>query len=87
MSSEPIPEPDQSGLVIYVGQDRAGHWLVQDNNRSLEGRFISYGAAMRYAQAERGLYHARVELATTPLTPLVSFMPPRSDERALPHAA
>lgn len=84
MSSEPISEPDSSGLVIYVGQDRAGHWLVQDSRRNLEGRFISYGAAMRYALAERDVYHASVEIADLPLTPLVSFAPVGRNERARP---
>ncbi|RMB24852.1 hypothetical protein C8J47_3753 [Sphingomonas sp. PP-F2F-G114-C0414] len=87
MSSEPISEPDPTGLVIFVGQDRAGHWLVQDSRRTLEGRFISYAAAMHYAQAERDIYHASVEVAAMPLTPLVSFAPVGCDERALPRAA
>ncbi|MCE3544143.1 hypothetical protein LXJ56_28610, partial [Escherichia coli] len=25
MSSEPNPEPDERGTIIYVGQDKAGH--------------------------------------------------------------
>ena len=87
MSSEPISEPDPTGLVIFVGQDRAGHSLVQDSRRTLEGRFISYAAAMHYAQAERDIYHASVEVAAMPLTPLVSFAPVGRDERALPRAA
>ena len=87
MSSDPISEPDPTGLVIYVGQDRAGHWLVQDSQRTLEGRFISYGAAMHYAQAERDIYHASLEIADVPLTPLVSFSPVGRDERVLPRAA
>lgn len=87
MSSEPNPEPDRSGLVIYVGQDQAGHWLVQDSLRKLEGRFVSYSAAMSYAQAERQIYHASLEVTSAPLTPLVPFTPVRSDEHALRHAA
>lgn len=87
MSSEPNPEPDQSGRVIYVGQDSAGHWLVQDNQRSMEGRFVSYGAALHYAHAERDMYHASVEIASTPLTPLISFAPVGRDELILPRAA
>ena len=87
MSSETISEPDPAGLVIYVGQDRAGHWLVQDSRRNLEGRFISYGAAMSYAQAERDIYHASAEIANAPLIPVISFAPVGRDERALPRAA
>lgn len=93
MLSETDAEPDPAGSmipgdpIIYVGQDRAGHWLVQDNRKRLEGRFVSYGAAMSYAQAERQIYHARVEIASAPLVPLVSFTPLANDERALPRAA
>jgi hypothetical protein len=42
---------------------------------------------MGYAQAERDIYHASVEIAELPLTPLVSFAPVGRDERALPRAA
>lgn len=91
MLSPEDPEPDQSGRdqhnTIYVGQDEAGHWLVQDGSRQLEGRFISFVAAMSYAQAERQVYHAAVELATTPLIPVVPFSPVGSAERVLPWAA
>lgn len=99
MLSETDAEPDPagptvpsgpvipSGPIIYVGQDKAGHWLVQDSRKRLEGRFVSYGAAMSYAQAERQIYHASVEIASAPLVPLVSFAPLANDERALPRAA
>ncbi|MCC2975620.1 hypothetical protein LK533_02890 [Sphingomonas sp. PL-96] len=75
MSSEPTPEPDECGHVIYVGQDEAGHWLVQDSGKKLEGRFVSRTAAFHFAEAERQIYHARLEVAAAPLVPLVSFTP------------
>jgi hypothetical protein len=87
MSLESNPEPDQPGLIIYVGQDSAGHWLVQDSRRTLEGRFISRGAAMSYAEAERQMYAGKLEVTSRPLTPLIPFSPPRQDECALPRAA
>lgn len=87
MISAPNPEPDRSGNIIYVGQDKAGHWLVQDSAKRLEGRFVSYAAAMSYAQAERQIYHASIEIASLPLAPLVSFAPVAAHERALPRAA
>lgn len=80
-------EPDQSGVIIYVGQDRAGHWLVQDNGRRLEGRFISFATAMSYAHAEREIYHAIVEVAAEPLSPMVPFTPVGVGERTLARAA
>lgn len=68
MSSLPNPEPDQPQpdqptVILYFSQDQAGHWLVQDNAKRLEGRFTSYTAAMSFAQAERQIYRAGVEMA------------------------
>lgn len=93
MLSETDAEPDPGepaipeAPVIYVGQDHAGHWLVQDSRKRLEGRFVSYGAAMSYAQAERQIYHARVAIASAPLVPLISFAPAALHERAPARAA
>lgn len=87
MPSDVPSEPDQPGLVIYVGQDRAGHWLVQDSAKRLEGRFVSRAAAVSYALAEGQIYHAPVTLTPAPMAPLVSFVPPAAHERALARAA
>lgn len=87
MLSASIPEPDPSGAIIYVGQDVAGHWLVQLSSKQMEGRFVSFAAAMNYAQSEREMYRAAVEIALTPIQPLVSFAPIAAEERARPHAA
>lgn len=87
MPSNASSEPDQRGLVIYVGQDRAGHWLVQDSARRLEGRFVSRAAAVSYALAEGQIYHAAVTLTPTPMVPLVPFAPPAAHERVLAQAA
>ncbi|MET0376902.1 MAG: hypothetical protein ABW128_21935, partial [Rhizorhabdus sp.] len=59
----------------------------QDSGRKLEGRFVSYGAAMSYAKAEREIYHASVEVASAPLLPLFPFTPVGREEHALHHAA
>ncbi|MFN3676453.1 MAG: hypothetical protein ACK4TC_10770 [Sphingomonas pseudosanguinis] len=80
-------EPAPQTRHIYVGQDRAGHWLVQDSVGMLEGRFVSRGAAMRFAAEEADLYHASVTVADEALVPLVSFDPVAADARALAHAA
>jgi hypothetical protein len=87
MSSELNPEPDERGTIIYVGQDKAGHWLVQDSGKRLEGRFVSRGAALSFAEAERQMYHARIEMASAPLIPLISFEPANPVGSALPRAA
>ncbi len=87
MLSEPNPEPDQQTLVIYVGQDQAGHWLVQDAERKLEGRFVSRSAALSFAKGECDVYHASLEMAGMPLIPLIPFGPVFANEHPLPRAA
>jgi hypothetical protein len=63
-----VPEPDQPRPVIYVGQDHAGHWLVQESKGRLEGRFVSRDAAWSFARAERhGFPGAEVVVAAQPL--------------------
>lgn len=75
MSYQPDPEPDERATAIFVGQDVAGHWLVQDSDGMLEGRFVSRGAAMQFAAAECQTYHALLRCVSEPLVPLVSFEP------------
>ena len=87
MSSDIFPQPDGPARIIYVGQDRDGHWLVQDSERLLEGRFVSRGAAMRYAAEEAEIYHASVAVAQDALTPLVSFDPVAADAPVLSRVA
>ena len=78
-----IAEPD----LFYVGKDCAGHWLVQDRHRRLEGRFVSFSAALRFAEAERQSYHAGIELATVPLIPIIPFSPVAGEPREAAHGA
>lgn len=87
MSSEPNPEPAERGTIIYLGQDKAGHWLVQDSGRRMEGRFVSRGAALSVAEAERQVYHASLEIVSAPLVPLISFEPVSPAENAPRRAA
>ena len=54
-------DPDRQARLIYVGQDRAGHWLVQDSAGQLEGRFISRGDANKMPRPARGLATDRGE--------------------------
>ncbi|OJU22420.1 MAG: hypothetical protein BGN95_09510 [Sphingomonas sp. 66-10] len=76
-------EPDQRGSILLVGQDKAGHWLVQAQQGGLEGRFVSRDAAFAFARAERrSIPGATIELAVQPMISAVSFAPPAPDERA-----
>lgn len=76
MSTVTDPEPDSSVTTLNIGQDAAGHWLVQESGGRLEGRFISFAAAMAFARAERhGFPGARIAVVATPLVPQISFAP------------
>ncbi len=77
------PEPDPRGSILFVGQDRAGHWLVQAAHGGLEGRFVSRDAALAFARAERHAFPgATVQFAAQPMISAFSFAPAGPDERA-----
>ena len=87
MSSPTNPDPDPSTPVLRVGQDKAGHWLVQEDRGRLEGRFVSFAAAMAFARRERSAFPgATIIIAKAPLVPIVSFAAAEPWERAAPHA-
>lgn len=63
-----ISEPPQ--VTLLVGQDREGHWLVQERDGALEGCFVSRAAALDFARWERHAYpSACVQVSAEPLTP------------------
>lgn len=86
MISSDVPEPDPVGCALNVGQDRAGHWLVQESGGMLEGRFVSFAAAMAFARREQqALPGAMVVIAAGPLVPTISFAPVEPWEMASRH--
>lgn len=88
MVSDVIEEPDQRATILWVGQDAAGHWLVQENHGLMEGRFVSRDAAWRFARAElRGYPNAELLDAGRSLVPNIPFSPVGDDEHAVCRAA
>lgn len=86
MSALLDPEPDQARPVLKVGQDCAGHWLVQDSGGSLEGRFVSRAAAIGFARSELHAFPGAVlVMAAAPLVPTISFAPVQPWETARDH--
>ncbi|WP_420138136.1 hypothetical protein [Sphingomonas sp.] len=61
-TAEPDPEePDiAEPVILLVGRDSGGHWLVQEQDGPLEGSFVSCDAALRFARWERHAYAAAV---------------------------
>jgi hypothetical protein len=81
-------EADGSSPTLFIGQDAAGHWLVQESTGNFGGRFVSREAAMSFARAERYRFEGdHVVLAAFPLTPAISFEPVADGERAFRRAA
>ncbi len=79
------PDPDQPGCTLSVGQDKAGHWLVQASSGQLEGRFVSFAAAMTFARSEsQALPGAIIVVTAAPLIPTISFAPVAPWESAFP---
>ncbi|WP_245824455.1 hypothetical protein [Sphingomonas azotifigens] len=81
--SDRIEAPEQGATILWVGQDRDGHWLVQENHGLMEGRFVSRTAAWQFARAERHAFPgAALMEAEQPLVASTSFDPPAPDECA-----
>jgi hypothetical protein len=63
----------RSEPVLRIGQDHAGHWVVQEVDGALEALFRSRESAIRFAMQEcRAFPNARMVLATAPLTSILS---------------
>ncbi|UYY77545.1 hypothetical protein [Sphingomonas sp. R1] len=88
MVSAIVPEPDPATSILWVGQDRDGHWLVQESHGLMEGRFVSRAAAWQFACAERHAFPgAALAEALQPLVASISFDPAGPDEHARRQAA
>jgi hypothetical protein len=61
---------DDNTPTIFVGQDAAGRWLVQDGTGGIGGRFTSERAAIRFARDEAEIHHLTVAMAPQPLMAL-----------------
>lgn len=80
MASKIVQEPDQCATILWVGQDRDGHWLVQENHGLMEGRFVSREAAWQFARAERhGFPGAALVETGQELVPNIPFGPVEAD--------
>lgn len=88
MVSGMATEPDAAATILWVGQDRDGHWLVQESHGLMEGRFVSRAAAWQFARAERHAFPgAELAEAEQPLVASISFDPAGPDECARRRAA
>ena len=59
-----LPSYSSSSTIVFVGKDKAGHWVVQEQNGLFGGLFVNRTEAIKYALFENG-HHPEmiVELA------------------------
>jgi hypothetical protein len=58
------PSPSAASRIAFIGRNRRGHWVVQEQNGLYGGLFVSRAQALKYALFENG-HHAEtiVELS------------------------
>ena len=58
------PSCTSASTIVFIGQDRGGHWVVQEQNGVFGGLFVNRAQAVKYALFENG-HHPEmiVELA------------------------
>ena len=73
MFASPTQDDPHQPIILLVGPDGRGHWLVQEQGGALEGSFMSREAALNFARWERHAYPvARIVVAADPLTPRIA---------------
>jgi hypothetical protein len=58
------PSCSSASTIVFIGKDRGGHWVVQEQNGLFGGLFVNRAQAVKYALFENG-HHPEmiVELA------------------------
>jgi hypothetical protein len=52
-----LVEPPSCGslsAIVFIGRDRSGHWVAQEQNGLFGGLFVSRAQAIKYALFENG---------------------------------
>jgi hypothetical protein len=49
-----LPSYSSSSTIVFVGKDKAGHWVVQEQNGLFGGLFVNRTEAVKYALFENG---------------------------------
>jgi hypothetical protein len=58
------PSGSAASTVVFIGKDKAGHWVVQQQNGFYGGLFVNRAEAIKYALFENGRHPEMiVELA------------------------
>jgi hypothetical protein len=49
-----LPSYSSSSTIVFIGKDKAGHWVVQEQNGLFGGLFVNRTEAVKYALFENG---------------------------------
>ncbi len=49
-----LPSYSSSSTIVFIGKDKAGHWVVQEQNGLFGGLFVNRTEAIKYALFENG---------------------------------
>ena len=48
------PSCSSASTIVFVGKDKGGHWVVQEQNGLFGGLFVNRAQAIKYALFENG---------------------------------
>jgi hypothetical protein len=48
------PSCSSASTIVFVGKDKSGHWVVQEQNGLFGGLFVNRAQAVKYALFENG---------------------------------
>ena len=48
------PSCSSASTIVFVGKDKGGHWVVQEQNGLFGGLFVNRAQAVKYALFENG---------------------------------
>ena len=48
------PSCSSTSTIVFVGKDKGGHWVVQEQNGLFGGLFVNRAQAVKYALFENG---------------------------------
>lgn len=59
--------PSCHSALVFIGKNRRGQWVAQEQNGLYGGLFISRTAALRYALFETNHHPEAIRMASSPL--------------------
>ena len=54
------PSCNSASTIIFIGKNRRGNWIAQEQNGLYGGLFVSRAEALKYALFENGHHHETI---------------------------